>query len=293
MGVIRFLVKFNNETDLKQVWSTGERRFSHSHKIRMMMFDSIVKSVMTYGVEIWGWRQYEELEAVQVKYLKWVLGLSKITPTYIVKNECKREKLSISAGGRAMDFEEKLRKEEKPLLQACWKELKERKRRGNETRWDKDRRKWYEGSGFSTEEVENMRTRGENVRKIVQDRISDVEKQEEYNKMERSRYCPRFQKIKAEDLPGYLQKEWKKSQIQKIARFRCGCAERGSQHWRREEERKCRLCNLEKETVEHWIEDCKELPRRHQTVEEVLAETGDGFAWIQMVSEKIDKKERL
>ena len=164
-----------------------------------------------------------------------------------------------------MDFEEKLRKEEKPLLQACWKELKERKRRGNETRWDKDRRKWYEGSGFSTEEVENMRMRGENARKIVQDRISDVEKQEEYNKMERSRYCPRFQKIKAEDLPGYLQKEWKKSQIQKIARFRCGCAERGSQHWRREEERKCRLCNLEKETVEHWIEDCKELPRRHQT----------------------------
>jgi hypothetical protein len=40
-----------------------------------MMFDSLVKSVMMYGAEIWGWREQEGLERVQGKYLKWVLGI--------------------------------------------------------------------------------------------------------------------------------------------------------------------------------------------------------------------------
>jgi hypothetical protein len=49
-----------------------------------MMFDSLVKSVMMYGAEIWGWREQEGLGGVQGKYLKWVLGVDRETPGYIV-----------------------------------------------------------------------------------------------------------------------------------------------------------------------------------------------------------------
>jgi hypothetical protein len=50
-----------------------------------MMFDSLVKSVMMYGAEIWGWREQEGLEGVQGKYLKWVLGVDRETPGWMME----------------------------------------------------------------------------------------------------------------------------------------------------------------------------------------------------------------
>jgi hypothetical protein len=35
------------------VWGIGERKFGHDFRRRVMMFDSLVKSVMMYGAEIW------------------------------------------------------------------------------------------------------------------------------------------------------------------------------------------------------------------------------------------------
>jgi hypothetical protein len=35
----------------------------------MMMFESMVESVLMYGAEIWGWKERKEMERVQEKYL--------------------------------------------------------------------------------------------------------------------------------------------------------------------------------------------------------------------------------
>jgi hypothetical protein len=59
-----------------------------------MMFDSLVKSVMMYGAEIWGWREQEGLEGVQGKYLKWVLGVDRETPEYTGVPELARQPLT-------------------------------------------------------------------------------------------------------------------------------------------------------------------------------------------------------
>jgi hypothetical protein len=45
---------------------------------------------------------------VQEKYLRWVLGVERETPEYIVREECKRSKLRVKAGkngrkGRVQD----------------------------------------------------------------------------------------------------------------------------------------------------------------------------------------------
>jgi hypothetical protein len=77
---------------------------------RMMIFESMVESVLMYGAEIWGWKKQEEVERVQEKYLRWVLGVERETPEYIVREECKskRSKLRVKAGkngrkGRVQD----------------------------------------------------------------------------------------------------------------------------------------------------------------------------------------------
>jgi hypothetical protein len=55
-----------------------------------MIFESMIQSILMYGPEIWGWKEQEEIEKVQDKYLRWVLGVDRETPGYIVREECKR-----------------------------------------------------------------------------------------------------------------------------------------------------------------------------------------------------------
>jgi hypothetical protein len=142
------LVKKANKI-IGAVWGIGERKFGHDFRRRIMMFDSLVKSVMMYGAEIWGWREQEGLEGVQGKYLKWVLGVDRETPGYIVMEETKRDGIRIEAGKRAIRFEERLiERGECRILQECLKEKKERNRkRGMEREGGIFRKKWVCRSG--------------------------------------------------------------------------------------------------------------------------------------------------
>jgi hypothetical protein len=74
---------------------------------RMIMFESMVESVLMYGTKTWGWKEQEQVERVQEKYLRWVLEVGREMPRYIVREECKRNRLRVKAGMRAANFEAK------------------------------------------------------------------------------------------------------------------------------------------------------------------------------------------
>jgi len=93
---------------LGQVWGIGRRRFGGDWKRRMWLFDKLVWTVMSYRVEIWGWKETEGMERLQERYLRWVLGVERRTPGYLVREEVQREKLRIRVGRRAWSFEERL-----------------------------------------------------------------------------------------------------------------------------------------------------------------------------------------
>jgi hypothetical protein len=42
-----------------------------------------------YGVDIWGSMEQEEVEGVQEKYLRWVLGVDREMPGYIVRESAR------------------------------------------------------------------------------------------------------------------------------------------------------------------------------------------------------------
>jgi hypothetical protein len=52
------------------VWGIGEKKWGGEFGRRIMMFESMVKSVVIYGAEIWGWKEQEEVERVQDKYFR-------------------------------------------------------------------------------------------------------------------------------------------------------------------------------------------------------------------------------
>lgn len=78
-------------------------------------FDSLVSAVVMYGAELWGWREWEKLEKVQLKNLKWSLGLDSCTPTYIILAETDGSKIRTKAGLGAVRYEEKTRSSTKEL----------------------------------------------------------------------------------------------------------------------------------------------------------------------------------
>jgi hypothetical protein len=64
----------------------------------MKMFESMIESVLIQ----------EEVQRVQEKYLRWVPGVDRETPGYIMREECKRNRLRVKAGKRAAKFEDKM-----------------------------------------------------------------------------------------------------------------------------------------------------------------------------------------
>ena len=90
-----------------KIWSLGERKFKEDWRKRIRIFDAMVKSVICYGAEIWGSKEWKEVEKIQDKYLKWVLEVERTTPGHILHEETKKSKIAMTTGNIAMKYEKK------------------------------------------------------------------------------------------------------------------------------------------------------------------------------------------
>lgn len=248
--------------------------FDENIERRMNLFDCLVKGIIFYGAEMWGWEEIKELEAVQIRYLKWMLELDKWTPGYIVRDECKRKKLRIETGMRAVKYEEKIRKNTKSkLLQELIRDL-DKNREEVEGRWLESRRKYWERCGWSGIEVKNMRDSEVDIVKEMKMRDDDVLHQEELSEIEKSRYNKKYEYIRTTELPEYMKRPGKNNKHKIIARFRTGNEEEENKYWLKDRKR-CRVCGEGEDSVEHMVMD------KNWTWREVLEEDGGGERWTE------------
>lgn len=85
-----------------------------------------------YGAEIWGWKNETRLDRIERKYVKWILGLDRKTPNYILIEETKMIEIRIEATRRAIIYEEKARNSGKKLVVECIKDLEKVKTKKEE-----------------------------------------------------------------------------------------------------------------------------------------------------------------
>jgi len=132
-----------------EVWGIEKRRFGGNWGRRIWLFDRLIWTVLSYGVEIWGWKEREGMEKLEERYLRWVFVLDRRTPGYLVREEIKREKLRERAGKRAWGFEKRLEEGKgSKLARICWEELKGRSReRKTGSKWEMERRKFFQDRG--------------------------------------------------------------------------------------------------------------------------------------------------
>lgn len=106
---------------MKEVWVIGERIMKDDFGKRIFMFNTLVASGLLYGAEMFGWKEWESLERVQIRYIKWCLGLHRCTPWYLVLDETKIDKVRVRAGERAMKYDQKIRRmNDQRLVKECW-----------------------------------------------------------------------------------------------------------------------------------------------------------------------------
>ncbi|XP_024875959.1 trichohyalin-like, partial [Temnothorax curvispinosus] len=257
-----------------KVWGIGKRRFGKDWGKRLWLFDRLVWTVLSYGAEIWGWREREGIERMEERYIRWVLGANVRTPWYLVREELQREKLRGRAGMRAWRFEKKLEEGGgSELARSAWEELKEREMEGKAgSDWERERGKFFEDRG---------------------DR--ETQRKERWERIEKSEYNKWYKWIKGEGIPGYLKKGWGESRWGRVARFRLGNEIGESRYWEAEKKKKCRLCGNKKETWEHVWKECRRWNSGKGSWQEavgwVLDEEGGGEEWmLELEGERMSGK---
>lgn len=97
-----------------------------------------------------------------------------------------------------------------------------------------------------------------------------------------------------ENLPEYLRGKKKRKDRCLIARFRCGNECRGNQHWKEEEDKVCRICKEETESLEHVTERCQTTKSDMQK-EDLLNEDGRGLEDMKRIEKErrnIEEKDK-
>lgn len=272
---------------MNQAWSIGERLFKDDFGRRMKMFIALMSSVALYGAEIWGWGGGERIDKLKRKYIKWILGLDRRTPNYILMEETKEEEMRINALRRVIKYEEEARRSKKKIVAECIRELNKRKLKAEESKWEKRRREVLEKLEVNREDIQKKREEGETkeaIKQMMED-IKRKEKETTSGKINESKYNKIFKDIWLEEKPGYLKGKKKKKERSLIARYRCGNEIKGGHYWEDEEERKCRICKQEEETLEHVLKKC-EYTKGDMEIEDFLNGDGRGVEIMKIIKNR-------
>ena len=157
----------------------------------MRLYDTLVASVLLYGVEIWGCKEYNEIERLHERYIRWTLGLDRCTPRYIVLKEVDREKIKIRTDNRVCKFEEKvlLESQARKIVKAYLKE-KELGIGGSKA-WE-IREKYFNRNAWSAEFISRQDENGNKVQQELIERDREVLKQVMETKIRESNYNERY-----------------------------------------------------------------------------------------------------
>ncbi|XP_068975997.1 arginine and glutamate-rich protein 1-like [Bombus flavifrons] len=166
--------------------------------------------------------------------------------------------------------------------------------RGNKKKGaEKSSKVWGESlgieEGISKEELREGRTQveeGDRQERMIANQIMEErgkrETEEREKRIRESKYNRYYRNIAKEGLPKYLEGKMKWQDRSMVARFRCGNETRAREHWKEEEERRCRLCKKGEEDLRHIIEEC-EVTGGARSIAEILEETGEGLAELKVI----------
>ena len=80
------------------------RNLNLSIDLQIELFNKTVKPILLYGCEIWGYGNFDDLERVQLKFVKYALNMKKSTPTFMIYGELGVTPISIDIKTGVISF---------------------------------------------------------------------------------------------------------------------------------------------------------------------------------------------
>ena len=72
--------------------------------LQVDLFEKMIKPILLYGSEVWGFGNFDTLERVQLKFYKYILNLKKATPSYLIYGEIGITPLSVNIKNRVISY---------------------------------------------------------------------------------------------------------------------------------------------------------------------------------------------
>lgn len=95
------------------------RRYNLPIDIQLQLFDSMVLPILLYGAEVWGIKEFKEIEKLHLKFLKHCLGICSSTCNNMVYGELGRFPLEIKIKIRILNYWCKLLNPNTAKLSKC------------------------------------------------------------------------------------------------------------------------------------------------------------------------------
>ena len=126
------------------------RQCNLSIECQLELFDKLVKPILLYGCEVWGFGKNDIIEQVHLKFLKHLLHLKRSTPSMIVYGETGRYPLEISIKCRMITYWCRLLIDENKLSSILYKFVYSRYHTNNDDiLWIKNIKNILDNAGFS------------------------------------------------------------------------------------------------------------------------------------------------
>ncbi|XP_011171243.2 uncharacterized protein LOC105203974 [Solenopsis invicta] len=246
----------------RKVWGLGERIYRNDFKRRWILFKYLVQSVMSYGVELWGWEEKDNLEKVMMDYVRWIFGLEFCTPRYIITRELVMDKLRVGWGIRARRYENRIKEGRAgDIGKECWREKEQYDWKDE---YGKERERYYNRNGWGIEARE-VREIGEyDLEAELIKREREVQRQWENGRIDKARYNKRYREIDLKGrMPRYLEvrniaNSSRGNEVRAMIKLRCGNLEQANKYWMFEGQWACLFCGKGSDSMDHYVKECEE-----------------------------------
>jgi hypothetical protein len=109
-GNFNLAIKAQADKGTRAMYETKTKRKYHNLSVscQLDLFDKVVKPIVLYGSEVWGFRNYHMVEKVHLKFCKLSLNLKTSTANSLVYGELGRFPLSVDIKQRMTSYWTKL-----------------------------------------------------------------------------------------------------------------------------------------------------------------------------------------
>lgn len=250
-------------------WRVLAKSRADTWETRMRLFTSIVEATLLYAVPVWGLQHMEQLESVQNRFLKMLLGLSMSTPGYMIRVETGVRRLGLRITKQCLGFWQRiLDMPESRYPRRAYEQLVQLDSRNENLpaayNWCAQLRTRLEDIGFgfvwASQHPDTVRTQSE----AILETLYEITSGEDIRRVEESTYNTEYKHLRSSlpDPEEYLMFRLPVGFMRVMAQLRL----RGLQGYTYSmngnstkimENERCLVCNLDKdETVQHVLCEC-------------------------------------